>query len=43
VQLDIPQIAMGLADGGWETAEAVDTIAAIFEGFNSIRQSVHLC
>jgi hypothetical protein len=28
VQLDIPQIAMGLADGGWETAEAVDTIAA---------------
>lgn len=43
VQLDVPHIAMGLADGGWETAEAADTIAAIFEGFISIRRSVHLC
>jgi methionine synthase II (cobalamin-independent) len=43
VQLDIPQIAMGLADGGWETAEAVETIGAIFEGVTSIRRSVHPC
>jgi 5-methyltetrahydropteroyltriglutamate--homocysteine methyltransferase len=43
VQLDVPQIAMGLADGGWETVEAVDTIGAIFEGFTSIRRSIHLC
>jgi 5-methyltetrahydropteroyltriglutamate--homocysteine methyltransferase len=43
VQLDVPQIAMGLADGGWETAAAVDIIAAIFAGFTTIRRSVHLC
>jgi 5-methyltetrahydropteroyltriglutamate--homocysteine methyltransferase len=43
VQLDVPQIAMGLADGGWETADAVDTVRAIFDGFTSIRRSVHLC
>ena len=43
VQLDVPQIAMGLADGGWETAAAVDIIAAIFAGFTAIRRSVHLC
>jgi methionine synthase II (cobalamin-independent) len=34
---------MGLADGGWETAAAVDIIAAIFAGFTTIRRSVHLC
>ena len=43
VQLDVPQIAMGLADGGWETATAVDVIAAIFADFTTIRRSVHLC
>ena len=43
VQLDVPQIAMGLADGGWETAAAVDVIAAIFADFTTIRRSVHLC
>jgi 5-methyltetrahydropteroyltriglutamate--homocysteine methyltransferase len=43
VQLDVPQIAMGLADGGWQTAAAVDVIAAIFADFTMIRRSVHLC
>jgi hypothetical protein len=42
VQLDVPQIAMGLADGGWETAEAVGTIAAMFKGFTSSGRSVRL-
>ena len=43
IQLDVPQIAMGLADGGWETAEAVDTICAVFDGVTQIRRSVHFC
>jgi 5-methyltetrahydropteroyltriglutamate--homocysteine methyltransferase len=43
IQLDVPQIAMGLADGGWDTAQAVDTISAVFEGVHGVRRSVHLC
>src|SRR5438874_5735827 len=43
VQLDVPQIVMGLADGGWETAAAVDIVAAVFAGFTTSRRSVHLC
>ncbi len=43
VQLDLPQVAMGLADGGWETDEAVDIIFEIFGGLRGIRRSVHLC
>jgi len=43
IQLDVPQIAMGLADGGWDTALAVDTIAAVFHGLRGFRRSVHLC
>jgi len=43
IQLDVPQIAMGLADGGWDTAQAVDTISAVFDGVHGVRRSVHLC
>jgi methionine synthase II (cobalamin-independent) len=44
VQLDLPQIAMGLADGGWETDEAVDVIGELLAGLPAgIRRSVHLC
>jgi len=43
IQLDLPQVAMGLADGGWETAQAIETIAAIFDGAPGVRRSVHLC
>jgi len=43
IQLDVPQIAMGLADGGWDTALAVETIMAIFDGVRAVRRSLHLC
>jgi 5-methyltetrahydropteroyltriglutamate--homocysteine methyltransferase len=43
IQLDVPQIAMGLADGGWDTALAVETIMAIFDGVRGVRRSLHLC
>jgi hypothetical protein len=33
IQLDLPQSAMVLADGSWDTALAVETIVAIFDGF----------
>src|SRR5207302_10926013 len=43
IQLDVPQIAMGLADGAWDTTQAVDTISALFGGVRGVRRSVHLC
>lgn len=48
VQLDLPHIAMGLADGdlafdAWHTEESVDVIKQIFSGFEDIRRSVHFC
>jgi hypothetical protein len=44
VQLDLPQIAMGLADGGWETNEAVDIIGELVADLPAgIRKSTHLC
>jgi 5-methyltetrahydropteroyltriglutamate--homocysteine methyltransferase len=43
IQLDVPQIAMGLADGGWDTAQSVETISAVFDGLHGVRRSVHLC
>ena len=43
IQLDLPQVAMGLADGGWETDEAVDLIFEIFGDLRGIRRSLHLC
>jgi methionine synthase II (cobalamin-independent) len=43
IQLDLPQVAMGLADGGWETVEAAEVIAVVFANVPGIRRSVHLC
>lgn len=45
VQLDVPHIAMGLADGhsGWTPATAAATIGAIFDGYTGFRRSVHFC
>ena len=43
IQLDLPQVAMGLADGGWDTAEAVDAVTTIFAGLVGVQRSIHLC
>lgn len=45
IQLDLPHVAMGLADDeeGWTTARAVAMIHAIFAGFTEIRRSIHFC
>ena len=43
VQLDLPHVAMGLADGGWRSEEAVDLVTAIFRGMSGICRSIHLC
>lgn len=45
VQVDMPHIAMGLADGhsGWTPVTAAATIRAIFHGYAGFRRSVHFC
>jgi 5-methyltetrahydropteroyltriglutamate--homocysteine methyltransferase len=43
VQLDLPHVAMGLADGVWQTEEAVELVSAIFQDVRGIRRSIHLC
>ncbi len=43
VQLDVPHIAMGLADGGWDAERSVATIAAVFAGVRGVTRSVHFC
>lgn len=45
LQLDLPHMAMGLADQkwGWDTTTAVDLIRQLFEGFVGVRRSIHLC
>ncbi|MCB0158731.1 MAG: hypothetical protein KDD83_11420 [Caldilineaceae bacterium] len=45
IQLDVPHIAMGLADGrgGWTPATAAATIRAVFDGYAGFRRSVHFC
>jgi 5-methyltetrahydropteroyltriglutamate--homocysteine methyltransferase len=43
VQLDLPHVAMGLADDGWRTDEAVELVSAIFHDVGGIRRSIHLC
>jgi 5-methyltetrahydropteroyltriglutamate--homocysteine methyltransferase len=43
VQLDLPHVAMGLADGACQTEEAVELVAAIFHDIRGIRRSIHLC
>ncbi len=45
LQLDLPHIAMGLADQrwGWTTERAAALIGDLFDGFGSIRRSIHLC
>ena len=42
VQLDLPHVAMGTADGWWD-GDAVGIIHNIFAGFTGIRRSVHFC
>jgi methionine synthase II (cobalamin-independent) len=34
---------MGLADGGWQTEEAIELVSAIFHDVVGIRRSIHLC
>lgn len=43
VQLDVPHIAMGLADGGWQTQQAINVISGIFAGITGVRRSIHFC
>jgi methionine synthase II (cobalamin-independent) len=43
VQLDLPHVAMGLADGGWQTEEAIELVSAIFHDVAGVRRSIHLC
>jgi 5-methyltetrahydropteroyltriglutamate--homocysteine methyltransferase len=43
VQLDLPHVAMGLADGGRQTNEAVELVSAIFHDVSGVRRSIHLC
>jgi 5-methyltetrahydropteroyltriglutamate--homocysteine methyltransferase len=45
IQLDLPHVAMGLADQeeGWETKRAVALVQSIFARFDGIRRSIHLC
>jgi 5-methyltetrahydropteroyltriglutamate--homocysteine methyltransferase len=43
VQLDLPHVAMGLADGAWQTEAAVELVSAIFQDVSGIRRSIHLC
>ncbi|MEM7117286.1 MAG: hypothetical protein AAF614_32935 [Chloroflexota bacterium] len=42
VQLDLPHVAMGTADGWWD-GDAAGIIRQIFAGFEDIRRSVHFC
>jgi hypothetical protein len=41
IQLDLPQVGMGLADGGRDTAEAVDAVTTIFAGLVGLQRSIH--
>ena len=41
IQLDLPHVAMGLADGGWTVIEAVNLVRRAFEGLAVARRSVH--
>jgi methionine synthase II (cobalamin-independent) len=43
IQLDLPQVGMGLADGGRDTAEAVDAVTTIFAGLVGLQRSIHQC
>ncbi len=43
IQLDLPHVAMGLADGGWTVMEAADLVTRAFEGLAVARRSVHFC
>jgi methionine synthase II (cobalamin-independent) len=43
VQLDLPHVAMGLADGEWEIGQAVALVSEIFERLSGVRRSLHLC
>ncbi|MEZ4659115.1 MAG: hypothetical protein R2911_16240 [Caldilineaceae bacterium] len=42
VQLDLPHVAMGVADGWW-SGDPEETIRAIFHGITGVRRSVHFC
>lgn len=45
LQLDLPHIAMGLADErwGWTTENAAELVRQLFAGFEDVRRSIHLC
>lgn len=45
IQLDLPQVAMGLADDLplWRNLRAVDVVQRVFENFDGVRRSVHFC